>query len=167
MARRNGGQVYGGVNKHQGRAQGNNNNKGERGGRNNRGGNAPRGKHGRQDTVPKGRYDRRVGKNRGRYRGREDLSEVIVKGFKQSKAALNADGGIQALVDFLERKSSVGIAKVCLICACSSPVVTGSIARATPVCFRFKSSPQNDDRDTRALPLSPTGDFQLQGYKPC
>ena len=164
MVRRNGRQVNGGVNKRQqqGGAQGSSN-KGGRGGqdigRGARRGGAPPGKHGRQTTVPKGRNDRRVGKDRGRYRGREGLAEVIVKGFKQSKAALNPDGGIQALVEFLERKSDVYVEKVSLTYACSFPVVTGSTARATPVCSRFKSSPQNDDRDARALPLLPTGDF--------
>ncbi len=73
-----------------------------------------------------GRYTRNDGKSWIRERdssGREPLPQIIIRGFKDSKAAANPDGGIQGLLAFLERKASatdsatrdmVRIKKVCL-----------------------------------------------------
>ena len=46
-------------------------------------------------------------------RATEGLGQVAVRGWNESKAASNPDGGIKDLISFLERKASLRIKKVC------------------------------------------------------
>lgn len=126
---------------------------------------------GSEDAMARGlrqgpRFARQLGKYPGRDRDSpgKGLTQLIVRGFKDSKAASNPDGGIQDLLAFLERKASadasareaVKIKKVCLT-LCSSGLRRHRNS-ASLVRSRFKSSSQNDGhRDFRALPVSAHG----------
>lgn len=90
---------------------------------------------GSAQDLPRGRASTRL----MRPMGREGLSQIIVRGFKNSKAASNPDGGIKDLLGFLERKASapdasaremVRITKVCL-----TPCIpgTGDTANIRPI----------------------------------
>ena len=66
--------------------------------------------------------DEAVGRGNGRGK-RDGLAQISVRGWKESKAASNPDGGVKVLVAFLERKATtpnssaneaVRIRKVCL-----------------------------------------------------
>jgi nuclear RNA export factor len=126
---------------------------------------------GSEDAMARGlrqgpRFARQLGKHLGRDRDSpaKGLAQLIVRGFKDSKAASNPDGGIKDLLAFLERKASadtsaretVKIKKVCLT-LCSSGLLRHRNS-ASLVRSRFKPSSQNDDhRDFRALPVSVHG----------
>ena len=43
----------------------------------------------------------------------DGLGQVVIRGWNESKAASNPDGGIKDLISFLERKASSRIKKVC------------------------------------------------------
>ena len=98
------------------------------------------------------------------------LDQILIRGLRQSKAASNADGGLESLLSWLERKAtgpngeSVRVKKVCLTLYIAGSPYRRSFAYL--VRSRFMPSSQNDDRDIQAMPHLQR-DLQLQGYKPC
>ncbi len=97
---------------------------------------------------------------------RDTLRQISVRGWKQSKAALNRDGGITDLLAFLERKATatdaqaVKIIKVCLDYGLS---VTGVFATSTSpnrsglMPFKAKSIRHLDDGGDRLFAATAIG----------
>lgn len=79
--------------------------------------------------IVRGVTNRLQGQGRG-----EDLHQISVRGWKQSKAALNRDGGITDLLAFLERKATTTDAqavKIIKVCSHYALRVTGVFATST------------------------------------
>lgn len=93
----------------------------------------------------------------GAPKDRKAVGQLRVRGWRNSKAASNPDGGIESLVSFLEKKSSppVRISKVCA----TSP--SGGHRRIRSMmllaCSRTRSIFQNDDSNFFKLVANPAG----------
>jgi nuclear RNA export factor len=91
-----------------------------------------------------------------------NLEQVSVRGWKQSKAASNRDGGLESLITFLEKKlnthdSKAGSrARITKVCATLDMAVTGMNSQLRPLgVFSFSGMvPQNDDRHLPRLFLA-------------
>ena len=67
-----------------------------------------------EDPKPEGIFQKSPTRGGSRNHKQENsLDEIRILGLKDSKAASNADGGLESLRGFLERKSSARIIKVC------------------------------------------------------
>lgn len=103
-----------------------------------------------------------------RQTGKGNLEQVSVRGWKQSKAASNRDGGHESLITFLEKKlntsdSKAGSrARITKVCATSELAVTDMNLRLGPLrCVPFsKMELRSDDRHSLGfLALVPLGDL--------
>jgi nuclear RNA export factor len=71
---------------------------------------------------------------------RPQLQEISITGWKSSKAASNADGGVRSTVDWLERKipsTKPGRKSIIKVCATSALAVTSAVSVRRP---RFRSA---------------------------
>jgi nuclear RNA export factor len=68
------------------------------------------------------------------------LEEISITGWKSSKAATNADGGVRSTVDWLEKKltsNKPGRKNIIKVCATSALAVTNAVSVRRP---RFRSA---------------------------
>lgn len=74
------------------------------------------------------------------------LDQIVVRGLQSSKAATNADGGLEALITWLERKATlpqgeaVKVKKVCLTLQSAGSQYQRSFALSGPLSFHAKLS---------------------------
>lgn len=74
------------------------------------------------------------------------LDQIVIRGLQQSKAAANADGGLEALITWLERKATspqgemVKVKKVCLTSQSAGSWYQRSFALSGPLSFHAKLS---------------------------
>lgn len=106
----------------------------------------------RRGYRPPSRSGKQIGKALGRERNRdvgEELTQINVRGLKNSKAASNPDGGIKDLLAFLERKASapdasaremVKIKKVCLTSCTPGHQRRRVFGLSGPLSFQVKLS---------------------------
>ena len=72
------------------------------------------------------------------------LDQILIRGLGQSKAATNADGGLESLISWLERKATgsneeaVRVKKVCLALYIAGSPNSSSIALSGPLLFHAK-----------------------------
>ena len=126
------------------------------------------------NTLPKGpRASLRFNNHSSQRSGGTDrqangaFDQILIRGLAQSKAATNADGGLESLVSWLERKATgtnaeaVRVKKVCLALS-----IAGSPHRpiwsALVSCQAFGTTTEIP----RLCRIS-RRDLQLQGHKPC
>ena len=105
-----------------------------------------------------GILDEAAGKGNGRGR-RDGLVQISVRGWKESKAASNPDGGIKDLLAFLERKATapnapaneaVRIRKVCLISPFAGHQRHRIFARSSPLSFHANISERRPSQSNSA-----------------
>lgn len=96
--------------------------------------------------------------------------QIIVRGFQNSKAASNPDGGIKDLIGFLERKATptdasardlVRVKKVCLTLCFPGHRCQRNFGLSGPLSFQAKLSERRPRYSS--LPIPPIGDLQRQG----
>lgn len=97
------------------------------------------------NTLPKGpRASSRITNNSSQRSGGTDrptgaFDQILIRGLGQSKAATNADGGLESLISWLERKATgsngeaVRVKKVCLASSIAGSPHPSSIALSGPL----------------------------------
>jgi nuclear RNA export factor len=88
-------------------------------------------------TKARGLFQKSPARGGARTQKQENnLDEIKILGLKDSKAASNADGGLESLRGFLERKSAARIIKVCP----TQPTLTIKSVSFSTVCSRHSQS---------------------------
>lgn len=108
-------------------------------------------------------------------RDRSGLEQLSVRGWRQSKAASNADGGIESLIAFLEKKGTppdsaanlrVRITKVCATPLSASHQRIRSVVAPSRL-LSFQAKPQNVDRGYLNLSQIPSNTCSFKVVMPC
>ena len=110
-------------------------------------------------------------------RDRNGLEQISVRGWKQSKAASNADGGIESLIAFMEKKGTppdpnvAANLRVRITKVCATPISAGHrrirSAAALSRLFSFQAKLQSVDRGFLNLSQIRSGGCSFKVVKPC
>lgn len=95
------------------------------------------------------------------------LDQILIRGLRQSKAATNADGGLESLLSWVERKASgpngesVRVKKVCLTSHIAGSQYRRSFALSGPLSFHAKLSERRPRYPSHAASSRGTCNFKV------